>query len=211
MKVCSRCYENKSLSDFHSDPRYRLGVTGWCRSCRNDFSKQRAAEIKTQPKPTIKTKRCPTCKSTKPIKNFSRSASKCDGFASRCKNCRHSAERPSTMMSDRHKNNHLWTHYRMRIPDLQKMMEAQGHKCAICGDEWVRPTVDHDHVTMAVRGLLCSKCNSQLRAVEDDLFANQARDYLEHHRKQTPIFRATKNSDNASRRASREQLARRRA
>lgn len=39
-----------------------------------------------------------------------------------------------------------------------------GH-CPICVRDWsdtVRPVIDHDHVTMDVRGLLCFYCNHRV-------------------------------------------------
>lgn len=48
---------------------------------------------------------------------------------------------------------------------------AQHDVCAICRtDNWGRkgPQVDHDHVTGAVRGVLCSNCNTLLGHAKDD-------------------------------------------
>lgn len=32
-KTCTKCKADKPLSEFNKDPRYRLGVTGWCTLC----------------------------------------------------------------------------------------------------------------------------------------------------------------------------------
>jgi 5-methylcytosine-specific restriction endonuclease McrA len=32
-KCCTKCRTDKPLSEFNKDPRYRLGVTGWCTLC----------------------------------------------------------------------------------------------------------------------------------------------------------------------------------
>ena len=44
------------------------------------------------------------------------------------------------------------------------MLAAQGGGCGICGapPKTRRLHVDHDHKTMAVRGLLCNRCNRNL-------------------------------------------------
>jgi hypothetical protein len=50
------------------------------------------------------------------------------------------------------------------------MLEAQDHKCAICGQpEVVREvlSVDHCHVTGKVRAMLCSHCNKALGGFRD--------------------------------------------
>jgi len=50
------------------------------------------------------------------------------------------------------------------------MIENQGGKCAICKSSWTKkgPTVDHDHATGKVRGILCSNCNWALGLIHDD-------------------------------------------
>lgn len=59
---------------------------------------------------------------------------------------------------------------------------AQDHRCAICKN--VRPLcVDHNHVTGALRDLLCKKCNTVLGFVgEDPAVLTAAARYLEAHR-----------------------------
>lgn len=53
---------------------------------------------------------------------------------------------------------------------LDEQLEKQGGACAICraSFEEVGPCVDHDHVTGAVRALLCSTCNTGLGHFHDD-------------------------------------------
>lgn len=74
------------------------------------------------------------------------------------------------------------------------MSEAQGHKCAICGEEETGShnrgkyevpltlSVDHDHETGAVRALLCGKCNKGLGLFRDDIETiKKALAYLTEH------------------------------
>lgn len=53
------------------------------------------------------------------------------------------------------------------------MFDKQGGCCAICGthqSELINKLcIDHNHITGAVRGLLCSKCNSALGYVNEDI------------------------------------------
>jgi hypothetical protein len=73
---------------------------------------------------------------------------------------------------------HLWYKYSLSIEKFQKLVDAQGGVCAICGqvpapDQWV---VDHDHACCnrsqtcggCIRGLLCGPCNQGLGFFEDD-------------------------------------------
>lgn len=64
----------------------------------------------------------------------------------------------------------------------EDMLCAQGACCDICGVKFncesggsLTPHVDHDHTTMAVRGLLCKRCNTVLGTIEKvgaDAFIN---------------------------------------
>lgn len=69
------------------------------------------------------------------------------------------------------------------------MLKAQGGGCAICGEkESIKSkygetalAVDHDHATGKLRGLLCSRCNRTLGAIEKNPHILQAMlAYLEH-------------------------------
>lgn len=69
--------------------------------------------------------------------------------------------------------------YGISLAEYEAMSEAQGHVCAICGEpekiivrsgtneDTRRLSVDHDHATGAVRGLLCGDCNVALGAMKD--------------------------------------------
>ena len=50
------------------------------------------------------------------------------------------------------------------------LFDAQDGVCAICGNaENTRQlSVDHDHETAAIRGLLCNRCNPMLGYARDD-------------------------------------------
>lgn len=71
--------------------------------------------------------------------------------------------------------------------ELLGMYIAQESRCAICGKaEPDTPSreetlhVDHDHVTGAVRGLLCSTCNVATGMLKDDpALARKVAEYLE--------------------------------
>jgi hypothetical protein len=64
----------------------------------------------------------------------------------------------------------LWQKYRVTPAWYDAKLEEQGHCCAICGkhqSECRRAfAVDHSHTTGAVRGLLCTRCNTGLGLVE---------------------------------------------
>lgn len=72
---------------------------------------------------------------------------------------------------------HLKKTYNLTLEQYDEMICQQGYRCAACksedtgrkSDHW---TVDHDHVTGKVRGLLCHRCNVALGYIEDHRFEN---------------------------------------
>ncbi|HEY0159968.1 MAG TPA: endonuclease VII domain-containing protein [Thermoanaerobaculia bacterium] len=83
--------------------------------------------------------------------------------------------------------------YGLTSAQFEKLLEAQGHRCGICGRRAPRLvakngkvrhalTVDHDHITGAVRGLLCNACNAALGCFQDDVrLIAEAMKYLAVH------------------------------
>lgn len=72
----------------------------------------------------------------------------------------------------------LYTKYRIRIQDYERMLKEQKSLCALCECPMERPVVDHDHATGQVRGILCHPCNVKLPAVEDSGWMMLAFAYL---------------------------------
>lgn len=78
----------------------------------------------------------------------------------------------------------------MLLSEYQAMFVAQQGVCAVCSlpetamkkmqSSWL--SVDHNHATGAVRGLLCHACNMAIGAFKDDAaLLRKAADYLDHH------------------------------
>ena len=62
--------------------------------------------------------------------------------------------------------------YGITVVDYERMFEAQGGLCKLCGqppnNRWGKLlAVDHCHRTNRVRGLLCDKCNKGLGQFDD--------------------------------------------
>jgi len=72
----------------------------------------------------------------------------------------------------RNRSNHLRIRYGITLADYDEMLENQGGGCAICGktpaEEGRHLSVDHDHETGEVRGLLCVDCNRGLGCFRDN-------------------------------------------
>jgi hypothetical protein len=69
--------------------------------------------------------------------------------------------------------------------DWQTLFTSQGYCCVVCkaptpGRKTGHWATDHDHVTNAVRGILCCGCNLALGHARDNpLLLRQLADYLE--------------------------------
>jgi hypothetical protein len=70
--------------------------------------------------------------------------------------------RPSTYTSDRQR---LYS-YGLTVEAYQLLLREQAGACAICG-RTANLTVDHDHRTGQVRGLLCDPCNRGVGHLQD--------------------------------------------
>ena len=59
--------------------------------------------------------------------------------------------------------------YNLTIEQYDQMLQTQAGVCAICEQPCStgrRLSVDHDHITGKIRGLLCTKCNIRLGMIE---------------------------------------------
>jgi hypothetical protein len=81
--------------------------------------------------------------------------------------------------------------YGITFEQYEAMVAAQGNRCAVCGTEpdprapkqSSRLHVDHDHITGAVRKLLCNRCNMGVGYFLDDpIRLRAAAEYIESHR-----------------------------
>lgn len=82
----------------------------------------------------------------------------------------------------------LLTKYGLSQDDFDSMIEHQGSGCAICASPFEKtPHIDHDHVTGAVRGLLCYSCNVAIGNFRDDpqLLLNAAKYLMDSWRLET--------------------------
>lgn len=78
----------------------------------------------------------------------------------------------------------LRTKYDLSVERYEALVKLQGNKCAICGrapnprSRFRRLSVDHDHETGKIRGLLCMGCNSFLGRWESAKWQTTVTSYL---------------------------------
>jgi hypothetical protein len=119
-------------------------------------------------------KTCKTCGETKPLGAFPLTGK----GSHRRPNCR-----PCYL--ERKRDLELVRVYGITREDKNSMLASQGGACKICGGSNHRGKdwhVDHCHTTSAVRGILCSPCNSSLGLLREDIqVLRSAIAYLEDH------------------------------
>ena len=126
---------------------------------------------------------CNRCGTPKPVGEFYRDKTGKDGLRSWCKECHRAqmrikrpeyearADKTKARARSRRK---VLSQYGITPDRYEALLSEQDGRCAICGTD--RPSlnretmffVDHDHQTGAVRGLLCTNCNTGLGKFGDD-------------------------------------------
>jgi hypothetical protein len=73
--------------------------------------------------------------------------------------------------------------YGITVEQYEAKLAEQGGVCSLCKrpPKKIRLAVDHDHITGAVRELLCPSCNRAISHLEDPYWYAAARDYLDRH------------------------------
>jgi len=113
---------------------------------------------------------CKKCNTDKPLTKFHHDKRTTNKRRTTCNDCRNHHKRVTNISSDHRKD----------------LLEEQNNSCAICGinaEELSKKlSVDHNHETNQVRGLLCNSCNLGLGQFKDSVvFLSYAIEYLERH------------------------------
>lgn len=135
-------------------------------------------------------KTCHLCKESKLFTDFNKSSKSKDGLQHYCRACSNKNRKEWDLADpERTRGKYLRETYGIKLSDYDAMLEAQGHKCAICGQDETRfkkkLVIDHDHSTGEVRQLLCNMCNHGIGNFKDDidLMANAIKYILKHSKK----------------------------
>jgi len=126
-------------------------------------------------------KECSKCGVEKSLKAFGINKATKDGLQYHCKDCIRKYNKKVYTPEQRASKN-LKNKFGITVEDYDLMLEQQNGKCAICKSEepkGKRFSVDHNHKTGEVRGLLCNPCNMAIGLLKDSPKAlKTAREYL---------------------------------
>ena len=150
-KICTKCDLDKSLTEYYKDPKRHDGYFSACKECSN-----KAYYEADRKRRAIK-------KLNKPLKKY-----------------KHPGKPGSPEYA---RSSRLFTTYGLTLEDFNKIYTEQKGCCWICGIsqlELDKPlSVDHDHLTGKVRGLLCNNHNIALGLFKDNIdLLEKAIEYL---------------------------------
>ena len=114
---------------------------------------------------------CVKCKQSKSLEEFYKRADRPNSYRSQCKVC-HKLQSTGNISKN-------WNYfydqktarnYGLSVDEYHSLLIKANNCCTICGkgNSKKRLSVDHDHSTGKVRGMLCDKCNRGLGHFNDD-------------------------------------------
>lgn len=119
---------------------------------------------------------CSACDKYKPVSEFFASKKRACGIHFICKPCSYLNNRTSRKKRPRpFMDRHTLKKFNITEEKYREMLDAQGSVYAICGQPETKVqhgnirqlTIDHDHDTGEIRGLLCASCNLALGNFKD--------------------------------------------
>lgn len=133
------------------------------------------------------TKICKTCGVDKDVGEYQKDATKKDHLRPYCKECT-SKRRKQLLSKETIRQRNLEKSFGKGALDVyKKLFEEQGGICAICSSpengRYSHLSIDHDHNTNKIRGLLCNNCNRGLGLLKDsEELLRKAAKYVENYR-----------------------------
>lgn len=152
MKKCNRCDTEKPLTEFRKASKESDGHQYSCRLCTQKMTRLSRAKHYEAEKERAWERRHST-------------PEKLSAHNARSKSWR-------THNPDKEKDIHLKKKYGITLITYREMLDIQEGKCAICQQHQSEKSrdlsVDHDHATGIVRGLLCGNCNFAIGYLGDN-------------------------------------------
>lgn len=195
-KTCSKCGEVKDQQNFYLNKsgRKKGKRDAQCNQCKAEYKREHYQENKEELKKKHKAYRDkPEVKAKSKIRRKKYYQENKQEIARKNKIIRGGDNKESYNQSQkkyRENNPEKVLCYRLRnaygidLQEYTRMYEEQGKKCTVCCDElvhgldcmsksdpnWIRRAiVDHCHTTGKVRDLICTRCNTALGLLREDI------------------------------------------
>lgn len=162
-KVCPRCKDLKTRTEFHVESARKDKMSYRCKECQSVVDRERHSRERDK---RLKQQKAWYQKDPK-----SRIQKVKDWIV----------KNPERRKATKRKND--LAAYGLTVEQFEALSRSQGDSCAIChgppAGKYKILVVDHDHKTDKVRGLLCSPCNMGIGLLKDDpIIVLAAAEYL---------------------------------
>lgn len=179
MKKCKTCNVEKPLSEFYSKKESKDKLSYDCKTCRlSEIKKYR----EKHPDRIKKSNKAAYLKNRK-----QRIAAQKEYSANNKESISAYRKRWREINADHTRSYDLKKKYGLTVDDLERMIMSQGNKCDICAKQFsekVKMNIDHCHTTGKVRSLLCSRCNTAIGLVFENVeIMNSMINYIKSHAK----------------------------
>ena len=190
MRTCTICRCELGEDRFYTDKRKKSGYRTDCKDCHNKRQAERRVEWMNKPVDLIE-KECSLCKEVKTIESFNKDVTQQSGHYPRCKECAKIGKKmymkEFRVQHFRERRNYgLRSKFGISQEFADELIDRSlSAGCEMCGKKEENGSkkalsVDHNHVTNQVRGLLCHNCNLVLgHSLESVEILNSAVKYLE--------------------------------
>jgi hypothetical protein len=183
--ICCICNKEKLITDFYKDNSKKFGISDTCKVCSKKYSREYAQnhhnkviEYQNEYREKNKNKKQEYQK-----QYYEKNKKELRAYRAKYKNeheeeIKEQQKQYRLKYPEKIKNHDLLSGHGITLNDYNKMLKEQNNGCAICGnpetDKEVNKkvkslSVDHDHKTGKVRGLLCSKCNKGIGLFQDNI------------------------------------------
>jgi hypothetical protein len=145
-KKCSACFETYPTTPkyFNRDRARKDGLYPWCKQCSRAKKRESDARIRARDEEAYRTRR------KKYVSDY--------------------RKRHPERIKVQERRHRLKSKFGISIEEYEGLLAQQEGRCAICAiDKGTTLHVDHDHVTGAIRGLLCGQCNTGLGLFKDNV------------------------------------------
>jgi hypothetical protein len=177
-KICSQCNIKKPLSEFNKKNRNKDRLRSSCRDCDNKYKQEHQEQInlyKLLHKEEIRKYKVEYYQKHKKLISI-----RDKKYRKKNKEkISHNLKKYNAENTDKIRNTKLQKIFGITLIDYNQMLEEQNYLCVICGNKETvtdkrtnkirKLSVDHDHQTGRVRGLLCGNCNNLLGRCKDNI------------------------------------------